>query len=61
MSRFLLIPVANALPAVEGALNQEMPSDADLGTLAAIALSYVQASRLLLRYAVAVGGRPSRN
>ena len=61
VSRFSLIPAADALPAVEAALNQEDASDADLGTLAAVALGYVQASRLLLRYAVAVGGRPSRN
>ncbi len=61
----LLIPVADALPAVQAHLEHwpadELPSPAELAELVAPTARYVLASEALLAYAEAVGGRPVRN
>ena len=61
----LLIPVADALPAVQAHLERwpddELPSPAELAELVALTARYVRASEALLAYAEAVGGRLERN
>ncbi len=63
--RFLLIPVANALPAVQAHLEHrpgdDPPSPDELAELVAVTVRYVRGSEMLLRYAEVVGGKPSRN
>ena len=63
--RFLLIPVANALPAVqahfEHRLGDDPPSPDELAKLVALTVRYVRASEALLRYAELVGEKPCRN
>lgn len=63
--RFLLIPVANALPAVQAHLEHrpgdDPPSPDELAKLVALTVCYVRASEALLRYAETVGGKPSKN
>ena len=63
--RFLLIPVAHALPAVQTRLDTA-PDDALLSTeelreLVEVTRRYVRVSEALLRYAEAVGGQLFRN
>ncbi len=61
----LLIPVADALPAVQTHLERwpdhEVLIPAELAELVALTARYVRASEALLAYAEAVGGRPGRN
>ncbi len=63
--RFLLIPVANALPAVHAHLKHrpgdDPPSPDELAELVALTVRYVQASEALLRYAEVVDGKRSKN
>ncbi len=64
--RFLLIPVANALPAVQAHFEQWSDDDAvvsaeELRELIELTVRYVWASEALLRYAEVVGGKPSKN
>ncbi len=65
MLLLLLIPVADALPAVQAQLERwpadELPSPAELAELVALTARYARASEALLVYAEAVGGRPGRN
>ena len=60
--RFLLIPVADALPGVQAHLDAG-PDDASLSAqelreLLEVTSRYVRASEALLRYAQAVSGKP---
>ncbi len=62
----LLIPVANALPAVQAHLEQWSDDDApvsaeELRELVELTVRYVRASEVLLRYAEVVGGKLSKN
>ncbi len=63
--RFLLIPVADALPAVQAHFERcpdgDPPSPDELAELVALTVRYVRASEALLRYAETVGGKPSKN
>ncbi len=63
--RFLLIPVANALPAVqahsEHGPGDDPPSPDELAELVKLTVRYVRASEALLRYAELVGEKPSKN
>ena len=63
--RFLLIPVHDALPAVEAHFERwphdEAPSEAELRELVEVTAWFVAASDVLLRYAKVLGGRPSRS
>ncbi len=60
--RFLLIPVADALPAVQAHFERwpgdDVPSPDELRELVALT---VRASEALLRYAEVVGGKPCKN
>ena len=63
--RFLLIPVADALP-TEQVHFARWPDDAvvsaeEMRVLTELAVRYVRASEALLRYAEAVGGKPFSN
>ncbi len=62
--RFLLIPVANALPAVQAHLehrpDDDPPGPDELVELVALTVCYVRASEALLRCAETVG-KPSTN
>ncbi len=64
--RCLLIPVAHALPALQAYLDAQ-PDDGsplsaeELHALARLATRVLETSEALVRYAVAVGGRPHRN
>ena len=64
-SHFLLIPVANALPAVQAHLehwpDDGPPSPDELRELVALTVRYVRASEMLLRYADGVRGKLCRN
>ncbi len=61
----LLIPVADALPAVQAHLERwpddELRSPAELAELVALTARCVRASEVLVAYAEAVGGRQVRN
>ncbi len=63
--RFLLIPVADALPAVPAHFERwpenDPPSPDELRELVELTVRYVRASEALLRYAEAIGGKPCRN
>ena len=63
--RFLLIPVADALPAVQAHFERwpddDPPSPDELAELVAVTLRYVRASEALLWYAEVVGEKPSTN
>ncbi len=63
--RFLVIPVADALPAVQAHFEHrpgdDPPSPDELAELVALTVRYVQASEALLRYAELVGEKPSKN
>ena len=63
--RFLLIPVADALPAVQAHFERwpddNPPSPDELAKLVALTVCYVRASEALLRYAEVVGGKPCSN
>ncbi len=61
--RFLLIPVADALPAVQehlDAVPDNSPSPEELRELASVTRRYVRVSEVLLRYAEVVGGNTTR-
>ena len=63
--RFLLIPVADALPGVQARLDatpDDAPLTADeLRELVEVTRCLVRVSEALLQYAVAVGGKPRKN
>ncbi len=63
--RFLLIPVADALPTVQTHLehrpDDDPPSPDELAKLVALTVRYVRGSDALLWYAETVGGKPSKN
>ncbi len=63
--RFLLIPVADALPAVQAPLERwsddDPPSPDELAELVALTVRYVRVSEALLRYAELVDEKPSTN
>ncbi len=63
--RFLLIPVADALPAVQAHFERwpdnGAPSPDELAELVALTVRYVRASEALLSYAELVGEKPSKN
>ncbi len=59
--RFLLIPVAHTLPAVQAHSEDDPPSPDELRALVELTVRYVRASEALLRYAEVVGGKPCRN
>ncbi len=62
----LLIPVADALPAIREHFDRYPDDDAPVSDeehrlLTELAMRYVRASEMLLRFASLVGGKPSRN
>ena len=63
--RLWLVPVRNGLPAVQAALehvdDSVPPTAEELRALADVTVRYVRVSEALLRYADAVGGKPSRH
>lgn len=64
--RLLLIPVGDALPAAQDYLRRnpedlEPPGSEGMRELVEVACRFALASEVLLRYAVAVAGRPAPN
>jgi hypothetical protein len=59
--RFFLIPVADALPAVQERLHHPTAGSEDSPNLVALAFRYIEVSELLLRYAQVLGGKPGGN
>lgn len=64
--RFYLIPVSDALPAIEAHFKAfpddgVAPTPEELRKLVRIAFAFVPVSERLLEYARALGGKPSRN
>ena len=62
----LLIPVADALPAIREHFERYADDDTpqtreQMREMCKVAVRYVRASEALLAYAEAVGGRPTRN
>ena len=62
--RFLLIPVAHALPAIQEHLS--VPDDGPLSVeelheLVEVTRRYVRVNEVLLRYAEVIGGKPRTN
>ena len=65
MPELLLIPVTHSMPAVWEALERHREprdlADAEVGDLSALLARWVYVAEALVRYAQALGGKPSRN
>jgi hypothetical protein len=66
MTSLLLIPVIDAMPALEAYLERwpddgTLPSDEELREFRQASARFLPASRLLVRYAMAINGRPGLN
>ena len=63
--RFRMIPVRDAMPAVQAPFERwpqnEAPSDAEMRELVEVTARFAVASDVLLRYAKELDGRPSKN